>query len=465
MRTIPQNSELLKHLFELIEAHVTICKQKRVYHRVVALIFAELFVFARHTITQMLMTLGLVEQDWSAMYRVFSASRFNYAKAKEIVFAETLRHIEAEELLVVAGDGTQTPRSSRKMEGAHWLRNPASPAFMVGIHIAQRWFNGSILLPAEEGYSRAVPVSWEPAFTEKSKPQAHEPRKEWECAVDFLKWTREQLVANGCAEQKLLMVADGSYDNLKLWQNLPDEAILIARTAKNRVLWHLPDDEAHGNCKYGKRALSPQQVWQQRSGWTKQNIEVRGKTRHLQYKVSTPVLRKQAPDRVLFLLTVRGKQRKNYRRKPMGFLVNAIQNEQGNWVLPFPIDVLLFWLWQRWEVEVCHRELKSNFGLGQKQCWTPHSAVLSVQWSAWVYCLLLLAGYRTWGLTSAPDVPTRWWRGSRRWSINTLLRSFRAALWGQHDFHPLWMPTLGDWGEKETALLALFNSVFASARS
>jgi hypothetical protein len=24
----------------------------------------------------------------------------------------------------------------------------------------------------------------------------------------------------------------------------------------------------------------------------------------------------------------------------------------------------LFWAWQRWEVEVAHRKLKSNFGLG-----------------------------------------------------------------------------------------------------
>lgn len=465
MKTISQNQELLKHLFELIEAHRGIFNQKRIYNRVVALIFAEIFVFARHTMTQMLMTLGLVEQDWSAMYRIFSERRFKYAKAKEIVFAESLKHIGADEVLVVAGDGTQTPRSSRKMEGANWLRNMRTPAFMVGIHIAQRWFNGSILLPAEEGYSRALPVYWEPAFTEKSEPQEHEPRKEWESAVEFLTWTREQLVANGRAEQKLLMVADGSYDTLKLWKRLPDDATLIARTAKNRVLWHLPDKEAHGNRKYGERAPKPQEVWQDRKGWKKLDIEVRGKMRHLQYKVSAPVLRKQAPDCVLLLIVVRGKRRKKYRRQPMGFLVNAIQNEAGQWLLPFPIDVLLFWLWQRWEVEVCHRELKSNFGLGQKQCWNPHSAVLSVQWSAWVYCLLLLAGYRTWGLTRAPDVPTRWWRGSRRWSINTLLRSFRATLWGQHDFHPLCAPTLSDWAEKETALQSLFNSIFATARS
>ena len=112
-----------------------------------------------------------------------------------------------------------------------------------------------------------------------------------------------------------------------------------------------------------------------------------------------------------------------------------------------------------------HRELKSNFGLGHKQCWNPVAAVTSVQWSAWVYAVLLLAGYRTWGLTHAPAVPTRWWPGAPRWSLNTLGRAYRAALWGSHQFRPLWSPTPPDWAEKEALLLALRHAAFASARS
>jgi hypothetical protein len=145
--------------------------------------------------------------------------------------------------------------------------------------------------------------------------------------------------------------------------------------------------------------------------------------------------------------------------------VNAISDPQGRWQLPFTATTLIFWAWQRWEVEVCHRELKSNFGLGNKQCWNPQAAVISVQWSAWVYSLLLLAGYRTGGLCGAPSVPTRWWRGSRRWSLNTLWRAYRAALWGEPVFRPLWSLTRTDWFEKEACLQALTNAAFASARS
>ena len=472
MRTIPQNQELLKHLFDLIALHRVLFCQQRVYDRVIALILAEIMVFARHTVTQLIMTLGLVERDWSGWYRLFSHQRFDYEQASQVMFGETLKHVSEDELYVVGGDGTQTPRSSRKMEGSGWLRNLRTPPFMVGIHAAQRWFNGSWLMPTEKGYSRALPIRWMPAFTEKSKPQEHKPCKEWEAAVAFLTWIRQQLKRHGREEQSVLMVADGSYDNLNLWKHLPDGVILLARSAKNRVLYSLPTVQTGRGRKrkYGERVASPQQRWQSRKGWQKLEIMVRGRTRHLQYKVSQAVLRRGAPERRLILIVVRGKQRKTkqgtpYRRQPLPFLVNAVQDEQGTWQLPLPIETLLFWAWQRWELEVCHRELKSNFGLGNKQCFNPHSAVLSVQWSAWVYSLLLLAGYRTWGLCGAPEVPTRWWRGSQRWSLNTLWRAYRSALWGQHDFHPLCTPTPGDWGEKQSRLRALYNSIFASARS
>jgi hypothetical protein len=472
MTTIPQNQELLKHLFQLMAAHRGIFKQERVYQRMVALVVAEIVVFARHTVSQLLMTLGMTEQDWSAWYRFFSERRFVYDKASEIVFRETLQHVGEDEVYVVGGDATQTPRSSRKLEGAGWLRNLRTPPFMMGIHAAQRWFNGSWLMPAEQGYSRAVPIRWLPCFTEKSKPVVHEPQKEWQAAVAFLSWLREQLSQCGRAGQQVLMVGDGRYDTLSLWQHLPAGVILLARSAKNRVLYALPQPHTGRGRKrlYGQRVSTPQQRWQTRQGWRTLTIMVRGRTRHLQYKVSQPVLRRGAADRPLFLIVVRGKKRKNkhgrpYRRQPLPFLVNAVLSEDGQWVLPLPIDTLLFWAWQRWELEVCHRELKSHFGLGNKQCFNPYSAVLSVQWSAWVYALLLLAGYRTWGLCGSPAVPTRWWRGSPRWSLNTLWRAYRSALWGHHEFLPLYTPSPADWGEKETLLRALNNTILASARS
>jgi len=183
------------------------------------------------------------------------------------------------------------------MEGVGWLDNMRSPAFKIGIHRARRWFNGSWLMPAENGYSRAIPLRWLPAFNAKSKPVAHEPCTEWQAAQVVLTWLRTQFRACGRASQRLLMVADGSYDTLELY--------------------HLPG----------------------------------------------------AP-------TGRGRPRKYGIRAPR---------------------------------------------------------------SAWVYAVLLLAGYRTWGLDGAPPVPIRWWRGSGRWSLNTLWRG-SGRLMGPVCFSPLILP-------------------------
>jgi hypothetical protein len=283
----------------------------------------------------------------------------------------------------------------------------------------------------------------------------------------FLNWVRQQLDKAGRTAQRVLMVADGHYDNLNLWRALPAGVTLLARSARNRVLYELPGPPTGRGRprRYGPRASTPQQVWRQSRGWRKLTLLVRGRRRHLQVKVQGPYLRQGAPDCPLLLIVVRGKDNRHTRRQPLPFLVNAVLTDDGQWGLPRPLETLLFWAWQRWEVEVAHRELKSNFGLGHKQCWNPLAAVAAVQWSAWVYAVLLLAGYRTWGLCGGPAVPSRWWRGADRWSLNTLWRAYRAAVWGSHDFRPLWSSSTADWAEKETLLLALRHAAFAAARS
>ena len=134
MPTIPQNAELLKHLFSLLNIHRSVVKQQRVYERLVALCLGQVMGFARRTITQLLFTLGMNETDWSSWYRLFSAGRFDYERASEIFFGETLRHVGEDEVYVVGGDATQTPRSSHKMEGSGWLRNLRTPPTVHGGH-------------------------------------------------------------------------------------------------------------------------------------------------------------------------------------------------------------------------------------------------------------------------------------------------------------------------------------------
>jgi hypothetical protein len=207
---------------------------------------------------------------------------------------------------------------------------------------------------------------------------------------------------------------------------------------------------------------------QVKDGWQTVQVPVRGRLREMRYRVEGPFLRDGLADHPVFLIVVRGMSRKvnghKVHRDPVFYLVSALQQGE-QWLLPLPEEELLAWAWQRWEVEVAHREMKSGFGLGEKQCWNAHAAIRSVQWSAWVYTLLLLAGYRTWGLTAGPAAPARWWKGAGRWSFNTLWRAFRAALWGTGDFRAVCQLSACNWPKKEVWLTSFANSAAAAARS
>jgi hypothetical protein len=178
--------------------------------------------------------------------------------------------------------------------------------------------------------------------------------------------------------------------------------------------------------------------------------------------VEGPVLRRGASKQPLFLLVVKGitqGRRGHHRRQrdPHFFLVNAVLRD-GVWVLPLPAAELVAWAWQRWEIEVCHREMKSGAGVGAAQCWNGRATVAAVQVAVWTYALLVLAGYRAWGYAQHPAAlrpAGLWWRGAPRWSLATLWRGYHAALAHQPELRSPPAGTRGTWPEIETGLAHL----------
>jgi hypothetical protein len=462
---------LLQNMFELITVHRAAFQQERPYHRAVWLLLSELFTFARHTITQGLVSLGETQWDWSAWYRLFSKKRFDYQQLTGITLRETLKQVPAQEPYVVGIDGMLVPRSSLKMPGTSWWKALGSAPFKPGLARAQRFVHLSWLTPRQQGYSRAIPLQMMSAFPEKAVAAEEQKRKDWEAGIEGLEWVRQQLDACGRKTQWVLALVDGGFERVAaFWRQLPERTIVLGRTARSRVLYGLPGE--YSGCgrprSYGERAPKPSEWLKEKSGWKTVAVQVRGHEREMRYRVEGPYLREGLVEVPLFLIVVRGMDRKvngrRVHRDPVFYLVSAIQVD-GCWVLPLPEEELLAWAWQRWELEVAHREMKSGFGLGEKQCWNPRSAITSVQWSAWVYALLLLAGYRTWGLLNGPATPARWWRGSGRWSFNTLWRAYRSALWETGDFQAVCSLTGDNWGKKEAWLAAFSNASAGAARS
>lgn len=478
MNDITESKEihpLLQNVIQLLEAHRPAFRQERPYRRAMSLVFGELFSFARHTVTQGLLALGLTEGDWSGFYRLFSHKRFDEEQLAHCLLRETMPHAPQDAPYSVAIDGTVIHRSSLKMPGTSWLRDSRFSAFRPGIHRAQRFLHGAWLTPLNAGYSRAVPLRFLPAFPPKSIPSEAPAQREWEAGVRFLQWVRAQLDEAGRSAQTILALADGGFDVLELWRGLPERTILVTRTARNRALYQLPVLKAHHHPgrppSYGDPARKPCE-WLHAGlrKWPRRRVEVRGKPVQMIYQVLGPFVREGLPERPLFLIVVKGMHRlvrqhppRYQHKKPSFYLVSALQQD-GQWRLPLPVEELLAWLWQRWEVEVAHREMKSGLGVGEMQCWSQRSAIVSVQWSVWVYAILLLAGYRTWGLLDGPPTPACWWGGAKRWSITTLWRSFRATLWGTAEFRACWTASRDNWGKIDTWLAGLENAVAAAAR-
>ncbi len=470
--TLPDDLMRLREaLLALLVAYRPAFRQARVYRRAAALVLAEVWALARHTTTQLLLVLGLPAADWSAWYRLWSRPRFAAERAAGILFQQTLAHVPVDAPAYVVGvDQTHVHRHSQKFPGAGWAKAAGTAVFRPGLWHAQRFVHGAWLTPLWNGYSRAVPLRLLAAFTPKAVPAASPPRKEWEAAREFIGWVRAQLDAAGRTAQGLLVLGDGAYDTVALWRGLPERTTLLARCAKNRVLRALPDPNPRRRRKYGAVLPTPSAQLHRPGPWSHGQVRVRGHERTLTYRVVGPCLRERVPDRPLFLLVVKGQTWKRGRqrptrkqRQPAFYLVNAVWRD-GRWQLPLPALELLAWAWQRWELEVAHRELKSGLGLGEKQCWSRWGAEVSVAWTGWVYGLLVLAGYTAWGLDRGPATPARWWRGAPRWSLTTLWRSLRQSFWGPTAFRALWSPTGDDWPKTEAWLAGQLNAVLGAAR-
>ena len=81
---------LLRELWRLLAAHRPAVRQARCVDRLRALVLRYLCTATHHTITQMLLALGLVAAEWSAFHRLVSHARLDYAVLSACFLQETL---------------------------------------------------------------------------------------------------------------------------------------------------------------------------------------------------------------------------------------------------------------------------------------------------------------------------------------------------------------------------------------
>jgi hypothetical protein len=453
---------LLTALFTLLAAHRPACRQERTFARLCALTLGHLLCLGRHTLSQTIIALGLGHLDWSAHYRLFSVPRLAEGWLGRVLVGETLPELPPDTPYRVLLDSVLISRASWRLPGTGWALALWTPPFKRGLQRAQRFVHLAWLTPRSGlGYARAVPLRFVPAYPAKARPATAPPVKEWVAGLAQLSWLRQTLDALGELSRPILAVADASWSCAGAWASLPARVTLVARCARNRALYALPGPASGRRGRprqYGARALRPDGWLAVKRGWRRLRVVVRGRSIPLTYRVEGPYLVRGASACPLFLLVVRGVGAvpgRHRRRAPAFWLVNAAADGQGGWQRPDPVAELLADAWQRWEIEITHRELKSGFGVGEVQCWNPTSASLAVQWQVWVYAVLVLVGYRVWGLGPGTVQPLgRWWTGPRRWSVGQVQQALRQEVWGEPQFHPPHLPTAPSWEKFEGWLLA-----------
>ena len=101
---MPQNSELINQMVQLLDLHRSVFGQERIYLRGFLRVVGDLFAFKGHRVTDLLRAMGLVEEDWTAWYRVFQEPRrFMAELAGRVLFGQTLCHVSASEVYVIGG--------------------------------------------------------------------------------------------------------------------------------------------------------------------------------------------------------------------------------------------------------------------------------------------------------------------------------------------------------------------------
>ena len=463
-------------------------RQERTFTRLRLLTLASLLALGRHTLTQLLVVLGVADQDWSAWYRLFNRGRLAPAAGERAVVAELLASTAAAAPLPVVLDATQLPRSSARFPGAGLTRAPRSPAWRPGLHLAQRVEIVSGLLPrSAAGDSRAVPLQATVLRSPRTQPLGATPEQsEGAAALSLLHWLRATVDGLGEPQRPVLALGDGAYSTAPLLRGVPAHTTLLARCAKNRALYALPEPEAPRRGRkrlYGVRGATPQATLHDKTGWQTVTVQVRGRTIPLTVKVTGPWVVHGAAQQPGFLLVVKGIEQgsgtSRRQRDPQFYFVTAIRAEPTTteptttepteeWQLPWAVDELLSWAWQRWEVEVMHRELKSSCGLGEQQAWSPTGASTTLAWALWSYALLILSGYAVWGLGPASGPAAgpalgRWWR-PRRWSVGRLLQEVRTELWHSAECTPVWTRSPDAWPAMEAWLVTQTNAAHGTRR-
>jgi hypothetical protein len=258
-------------------------------------------------------------------------------------------------------------------------------------------------------------------------------KKEKNLSVQLVSLTqevRERLNQTGHKQKRLVQVGDGSFCNRTVlrpdWES--QNVTLVVRCRKDIVLCRRAP--GRGPRFYGKTKFTPEQVRRRssRARWQQAQIFHGGCFRKVRYKELTQIYwqggARKKEVRLLVVAPVGYRTSKNgrkYYRQPAYLLTTDLTT---------PAVQLLQAYFDRWGIEVNHRDEKEILGVGQAQVWNQHSVSKVPALLVAMYSWLLLAGLHCYGPTRTQeyDPLPKWRRGAKRPSCLDLVTLLRNQL-------------------------------------
>lgn len=432
---------LLQTLLSVLAGWQPAFGQKRSQLRATAQVVGSLVSFGRRTLSRALWAQGRQQQDWSADYKLHARAEWRVADLFQPILERALPWCGGR-YLNVALDDTRLHKTGRHIQTAFYQRDPLSPKFRFNLMLGLRFLHLALLLPLyrkQKASPRGLPVRFVevPAV---QRPRRQAPAEEWTAyrqtvkqhnlstaAVETLQQLRQSLDAAGAAGKGLLAVGDNSFCNRTLFRGAFDRIEVLARARRDTKLCRRAPAESR--CFYDPSKFTPEQVRQDETlAWKKVRIFHGGQWRKVRYKEVRDVYwQTAAGQRPLRLFVVApipypapGRKRKYY-RDPAYLLTTDLRGTAREILQPY---------FDRWQIEVNHRELKDTLGVGQAQLRSARSVPRQPALVVAGYSALLLAGLIAFGAQRHEHYQPlpKWRRNASRPSCLDLITLLRKEM-------------------------------------
>lgn len=373
-----------------------------------------LLCMGRRTLTGIIHTNGGERAPFAADYHLHSRAKWQAQQLFDPMWEHALPLCKGN-VIGVAMDDTKLHKTGRCIKQAFYQRDPLGPAFHTNLILGLRFLQGSLLVPdttqnvSERMPTRALPIHFEEVSRVKRPNLKATPEQvaAWKeaakkqnlstAAVQTMKSIRAAMDKAGATAKTLIMAVDGSFCNKACFGAVIPRTELLARARKDAVLCLRAEPKPKGpQSFYGKAKFTPESVRQDET-CAYQNCEVfyGGKSRQVRYKEVKKVLwqggGKRRELRLIVVAPTPYKKRKSgkmYYRQAAYLLTTDLTT---------PACVLLQIYFDRWQIEVNHREEKDTLGVGQAQLWNERSVPKQPVLAVAAYSALMLAGLLAFG--------------------------------------------------------------------